>query len=245
MSIALAQPDLRPGDVAGNAAAHAAAIRAAGARVVVFPELSLSSYAMAAPTVDLADPALAVIVDACAETGSIALAGAPLLEDGREFIATVRFDADGAVPVYRKMFPGGDEPGRFAAGPCAAVLDVDGWRLGLAICRDSKIDAHIEATAALGIDAYVGGNLHDPEGAAVRDARMPKLAAEYGVWVALSCFAGPGSDYPDASGGSAVWAPDGSLVAQADGEPDRIVRVDLHRGSAAAARPGDPSRRPA
>jgi predicted amidohydrolase len=227
LPIALAQPDLRPGDVAGNAAAHAAAIRAAGARVVVFPELSLSSYAMAAPTVDLGDPALAVIVQACAETGSIALAGAPLKEDGREYIATVRFDADGPVPVYRKMFPGGDEPERFAAGPCAAVLEVDGWRLGLAVCRDSKIDAHIEATAALGIDVYVGGNLHDPDGAAVRDARMPRLAAEYGVWVALSCFAGPGSDFPIASGGSAVWAPDGSLVVQADDRPGRIVRAEL------------------
>ncbi|SDL83357.1 Predicted amidohydrolase [Glycomyces sambucus] len=227
LSIALAQPDLRPGDVAGNAAAHAAAIRAADARVVVFPELSLSSYAMAAPTVDLTDPALAEITAACADTGSIALAGAPLLEDGREHIATVRFDADGPVPVYRKMFPGGDEPERFAAGPGPAVLEVDGWRLGLAVCRDCKLDAHIEATAALGIDAYVGGNLHDPEGAAVRDARMPKLAAEYGVWVALSCFAGPGSDYPVASGGSAVWAPDGSLVAQADDEPGRIVRAEL------------------
>ncbi|MQM26675.1 carbon-nitrogen hydrolase family protein [Glycomyces albidus] len=227
LSIALAQPDLRPGDVEANAAAHAEAIRAAGARLVVFPELSLSSYAMSAPTVSLDDPALAVVVDACAETGSVALAGAPLVEDGRERISMVRFDGEGFAPVYRKMFPGESEQGRFAAGDCVVVLELDGWRLGLAICRDSKLDAHIEATAALGIDAYVGGNLHDAEGAARRDARMPKLAAEYGIWVAMSCFAGPGSDYPDASGGSAVWAPDGSLAAQADDRPGRIVRATL------------------
>lgn len=227
LSIALAQPDLSPGDVKGNAAAHAAAIRAAGTRLVVFPELSLSSYTMTAPTVSLDDPALAEVVEACAETGSVALAGAPLAEDGREYIAMVRFDADGVVPVYRKMFPGKPEQGRFAAGDCAAAVEVDGWRLGLAICRDSKLDEHIEATDALGIDAYVGGNLHDAEGAARRDARMPLLAARYGVWVAMSCFAGPGSDYPDASGGSAVWAPDGSLAAQADDRPGRIVRATL------------------
>ncbi|RRR95793.1 carbon-nitrogen hydrolase family protein [Glycomyces terrestris] len=227
LTIALAQPDLRPGDVAGNAAAHAAAVRAAGARVVVFPELSLSSYAMAAPTVSLEDPALEAIVEACEETGTVALAGAPLLEGGREYIATVRFDADGPVPVYRKMFPGEAELERFAPGGGAAAVEVDGWRLGLAVCRDSGLDAHIEATAALGVDAYVGGNLHDPEGAARRDARMPKLAAAHGLWVAMCCFAGPGSDYPDASGGSAVWAPDGSLVAQADDRPGRIVTAVL------------------
>ncbi len=227
LSIALAQPDLRPGDDEGNAPAHAETIRAAEARLVVFPELSLSSYAMIAPTVSLEDPSLAVIVDACAETGSVAFAGAPLVEDGREYITIVRFDAEGVVPVYRKMFPGKPEQGRFAAGDCASVVEVDGWRLGLAICRDFSIDDQIEATAALGIDAYVGGNLHDAEGAARRDARMPKLAPQYGVWIAISCFAGPGSDYPDASGGSAVWAPDGSLVAQADDQPGRIITATL------------------
>ncbi|MEU6249511.1 carbon-nitrogen hydrolase family protein [Glycomyces sp. NPDC047010] len=227
LTIALAQPDLRPGDVAGNAAAHAEAIRAAGARVVVFPELSLSSYAMAAPTVSLEDPALDAITQACAETGSIALVGAPLAEDGEEHITMVRFDAGGPELLYRKMFPGGDETDRFVAGSAPAVLDVDGWRLGLSICRDFAIAAHIEATAALGIDAYVGGNLHDAEGALRRDAHIPKLAAEYSVWVAMACFAGPGSDYPDASGGSAVWGPDGEVVARADDRPGRIVTATL------------------
>lgn len=227
LTIALAQPDLVPGDVEGNAAAHAAAIRAAGARVVVFPELSLSSYAMAAPTVSLEDPALGAIAEACAETGSIALVGAPLAEDGEEHITMVRFDADGPEVMYRKMFPGGPELERFTPGSAPAVAEVDGWRLGLSICRDFAMDAHIEATAALGIDAYVGGNLHDEEGAARRDARIPKLAAAYGVWVAMACFAGPGSDYPDASGGSAVWGPDGDVVARADDRPGRIVTATL------------------
>ncbi|MEU6861585.1 carbon-nitrogen hydrolase family protein [Glycomyces sp. NPDC046736] len=228
LTIALAQPDLRPGDLEGNAAAHADAIRAAGARVVVFPELSLSSYAMAAPTVDLDDPALAPVVRACAETGAIALAGAPVCDDrGREHIAMVRFDADGVAPVYRKMFPGEPEAVRFSPGEAPAVLEIDGWRLGLAICRDIKIDEHIAATSALGIDAYVGGSLHDPAGAVGRDGLMPQVAAAYGVWIALSCFAGPGSDYEEAMGGSAVWSPDGSLVDQADDQPGRIITATL------------------
>ena len=58
---------------AANARAHAAAVRAAGARVVVFPELSLTGYHLDAPTVPHDDPRLAPIVDACADTRSLAL----------------------------------------------------------------------------------------------------------------------------------------------------------------------------
>ncbi len=42
--IAVAQPPCLPCDVAANAATHAATVREAGARVVVFPELSLTGY---------------------------------------------------------------------------------------------------------------------------------------------------------------------------------------------------------
>ncbi|HTU05642.1 MAG TPA: nitrilase-related carbon-nitrogen hydrolase [Trebonia sp.] len=47
LNIAVAQPQCAAGDVAGNAARHALLVRAAGARVVVFPELSLTGYELA------------------------------------------------------------------------------------------------------------------------------------------------------------------------------------------------------
>src|SRR4029079_14338333 len=86
--IAVAQPLCVSLDVAANATAHAAAIRAATARVVVFPELSLTGYELDAPTVDAGDPRLAPIVAACTETGATALVGAPVAgEAGRRHIA--------------------------------------------------------------------------------------------------------------------------------------------------------------
>ena len=51
LTIAVAQPLSMPYDVAANALAHAAAVRAAGARVVVFPELSLTGYELDAPAI--------------------------------------------------------------------------------------------------------------------------------------------------------------------------------------------------
>ncbi|THV23532.1 carbon-nitrogen hydrolase family protein [Glycomyces paridis] len=234
LTVAAAQPLLRPGDVAGNAAAHAVAIREAGARLVVFPELSLTSYTLAAPAVSLDDPALAPITEACTATGSVALAGAPVASGGVEHIAMVRFDASGPSVVYRKMHPDEEESRRFAAASSPVVMALDGWRLGLAICRDSMMFEHPASTAEAalrsdtgGIDAYVAGSLFTPAGLARRDKRMPHLATGYRMWVVQSCFAGPGSDYPETAGASAVWAPDGTLAARADDRPGRIAKATL------------------
>src|SRR4249919_3243123 len=91
--IAVAQPRCVSVDVAANALTHAAAIRAARARVVVFPELSLTGYELGASTVDTSDPRLAPITAACAETGSVALVGAPVAgEAGRRHIAVLAID---------------------------------------------------------------------------------------------------------------------------------------------------------
>ena len=156
--IAVAQPRSVSFDVAANALTHAAAIRAASARVVVFPELSLTGYELDAPTIDARDPRLAPIVAACAETGSLALVGAPVQgEAGQRHIALLAVDGNGTSVAYRKTWLGGAEPDRFAPGDGPAVLEVDGWRLGLAICKDTGVPQHASDTASLGIDAYVAG----------------------------------------------------------------------------------------
>jgi predicted amidohydrolase len=229
LTVAAAQPPCTPYDVAANAAAHAAVVRTARARVVVFPELSLTGYELDAPTVTVEDPALAPVVEACAETGSLALAGAPVDGDGgRPHLAMLAIDGTGAAVAYRKMWLGGAEPERFAPGAAPAVLEVDGWRLGLAICKDTGVPRHASETAALGIDAYVAGILELAEDAAVRDERARRVATEHRVWVALASFAGgTGGGYTRAAGGSGVWTPDGVVVAQAGPEPGEVASATL------------------
>ncbi len=229
LRVAVAQPSCVPHDVAANASIHAATIRSADARVVVFPELSLTGYELDAPPIGAGDPRLAPIVEACAETGSLALVGAPVAgEAGRSHIAMLAVDGTGARVAYRKVWLGGAEPGRFSAGDGPAVLEVDGWRLGLAICRDSGIPQHATDTAALGIDAYVAGMLESAEDAAIPEERARRVAADHGVWVAISSFAGStGGGYDRAAGGSGIWAPDGSVVARAGAETGAIARATL------------------
>jgi predicted amidohydrolase len=227
--VAVAQPLCVRYDVVANAATHAAAVRSAGARVVVFPELSLTGYELDAPAIAADDPRLAPLVEACAETRSIALVGAPVRgEAGRLHIAMLAVEGTGVAVAYRKMWLGGDEPARFTPGSKPAALDVDGWRLGLAICKDTGVPAHAADTAALGIDAYVAGVVESTADAARQDERARRVATDHEVWVAVASFAGStGGGYAHASGRSGIWAPGGAVVAQAGPETGAIARATL------------------
>lgn len=229
LRVAVAQPLCVPYDVTQNAAAHAAAVRAAASRVVVFPELSLTGYELGAPALTAGDPRLCPLTEACAETGSVALAGAPVPgETGRPHIAVLAVDGDGISVAYRKMWLGEDEAGRFGPGDKPAVLEVDGWRLGLAICKDVSVPQHQVDTAALGIDAYVAGTVMFADERAVQDERASRLAASLGVWVAIASFAGAtGGGYSECAGRSGVWTPDGELAVQAGPQPGAVVSALL------------------
>jgi predicted amidohydrolase len=224
LSIAVAQPGFVAGDVAGNALVHASVVREAGARVVVFPELSLTGYELDAPLLDPGDARLTPIVAACADTGSIALAGAPVADAaGRPTIAMLAIDGSGTRVVYRKQWLGSGETVRFVPGEQPAVLEVDGWRLGLAICKDTRIAQHAADTAACGIDAYVAGMVESEADAP--DERARRVAADHTVWVAIASHAGPtGGGFDATAGGSGIWRPDGSVVKQAGTQVGAIVQ---------------------
>src|SRR6266850_5717688 len=229
LTVAVAQPPSTSYDVAVNAVTHATTVRSAGARVVVFPELSLTGYELDAPAITAEDPRLAPIVEACAESGSLALVGAPVHgEAGRSHIAMLAIDGAGATVAYHKMWLGTAESTRFAPGAKPAVLDVDGWRLGLAICKDTGIPEHASDTAALGIDAYLAGILESAEDGDVLDERARRVATGHQVWVAMASFAGStGGGYAQAAGRSAIWTSDGDMIAHAGSEPGEIAHATL------------------
>ena len=227
--IAVAQPLCVPYAVAANASTHAAMVRSAGARVVAFPELSLTGYELDAPAIAVDDPRLAPVIEACAETGSLALVGAPVQGDvGRVHIAMLAVDGTGVSVAYRKIWLGTEEADRFTPGDTPSGLDVDGWRLGLAICRDTGIPQHASDTAALGMDAYVAGVLESAEDAAIPGERARRIAASHHVWVAVASFAGPtGGGYAQAAGCSGIWSPNGVVVDQVGPETGAVARATL------------------
>jgi predicted amidohydrolase len=181
--------------------------------------------------VDVDEPRLAPIIDACAETGSVALIGAPVDDaTGRSHIATLAIDGTDVRVAYRKIHVHFDEEVRFSPGDEPSVIEVDGWRLGLAICRDTGIAQQVTDTAAPGMDVYVAGILDDRSAAAVPGERARRICREHGVRVAFAGFAGStGAGYDEALGRSAIWAPDGEVRAQAGPDTGEVVRAVLSR----------------
>jgi predicted amidohydrolase len=219
LTVAVAQPACAPHDVAANAATHAAVVRSAGARVVVFPELSLTGYELDAPVVAEDHPALAPLLAACRETGTLALAGAPVAGAAGPHIGILAVDgvAETITVAYRKLYLGASEQHRFRPGAEPAVVTVEGRRLGLAVCKDTGVPEHWSRTAALGIDGYVAGTLMFATETAEQDERGARMAAAHGVWVAFASFAGPtGDGYTDTAGRSTIWAPDGAVITRAE-----------------------------
>ncbi len=78
------------------------------------------------------------------------------------FIAVLQVDAAGVRVAYRKSWLDEAEAERFSAGPGPTVLDVDGWRLGLGVCKDTGAMRHVAGMAALGVDGYLAGLVHRP-----------------------------------------------------------------------------------
>ena len=234
--VAAAQPVCVPRDVTANAQAHAEVVRAAAARVVVFPELSLTGYELDAPVVPVDDQRLAPIIDACAQAESVALVGAPVATDQGDHIGMISVDGSGTRIAYRKMWLAEAEARRFTPGDRPAVLEVDGWRLGLAICKDTGVPQHAADTAAHGIDAYVAGVLDSADDAAVQDERARRVVADHHVWVVVASFAGStGGGYENAAARSRIWSPDGVVVARAGRETGGVARATLTTRSEGAA----------
>jgi predicted amidohydrolase len=240
LTIAVAQPQCVARDVAANALAHAAIVRAARSRLVLFPEMSLTGYELDAPLVEQGDERLAPVITACADTGSIALVGAPVRArdaasasddsssgDGAN-IATLLMDSDGARVAYRKQWIAASESRRFSPGEHPAVISVDGWRLGLAICKDFSMEQHAADTAALGIDAYLAATVMFADETADQEQRAARRARELSTWVAVASFAGgTGGGYSSTAGGSGIWGPDGFPRARAGDDAGEYARAAL------------------
>ncbi len=239
LQLAVAQPPCVTGALVANAEAHALTVLAARARLVVFPELSLTGYDLEAAAVEVADPALAAIVDACATMNTVALVGAPT--DGRigtvggaggtgggRAIAMLQIDADGVRVVYRKEHLGPEEAEHFTPGAGPVVLELDGWRVGLGVCRDTGIDEHVTALADSGIDLYVAGLVDHPGDTDRQRERAARIATTCRAYVGFASFAGPtAGGYDETAGRSAVFGRRGSVLAETSQLPGGIARALL------------------
>lgn len=235
LTVAAAQPNTVADVLHLNAERHAQAIHEARARLVVFPELSLTGYELDAPPVSLQDPCFAVILEACRDTGSVALVGAPVKEDSRLFISMLRVDAAGVRVVYRKTWLHGNEIGRFTPGTGACTTVVDGWKIGLAICRDTGASQHTAQMVRLGVDMYAAGVIDLATDLVECQSRALVISRALRAPVVMASFAGPTAPpFTRTAGHSTIYDAEGVTLAEADGKPGRVVTARLRRSACIA-----------
>jgi predicted amidohydrolase len=114
----------------------------------------------------------------------------------------------------------------FVPGDHHLLLEVDGWRLGVAICYDAAVPEHAEAVREGGADVYLVSALFE-EGTEHRLTEQATAAADLGMWVVLAQHTGRTGSYTT-FGGSGIWRPGGAVESRL-GREQGIARAELVR----------------
>jgi NAD+ synthase len=247
--VTLAQLNPIVGDVAGNAKkardARAQA-KAAGAALVVLPELFIAGY----PPEDLVlKPAFqaacrAAIEELARETadgGPAMLIGSPWVDDGKLYnacallddgrVAAIRFKAN--LPNYGVF----DEKRVFARGPVAGPMTIRGVRVGVPICEDTWMEESadyenvVECLAETGAELLIVPN-GSPYARGKNDIRLAISVArvtESGLPLAYLNQVG-GQDELVFDGASFVLNADRSLAAQLPAFQESVTTLRWTKG---------------
>ncbi|MFE5773522.1 carbon-nitrogen hydrolase family protein [Streptomyces sp. NPDC056485] len=235
MKIAAAQLTCVPADLSANterSAALAAEARAQGAELVVFPELTLTGYELDALA---ADPGLWLAgaddprLDPLRSAGIAVAVNAALRTDGPlPALATLVYGADGGhVTTYAKQHLYGHEQGVFAAGGRPGRFTLGGIRFSLGVCYDNHFPEVTDSAAADGCRVHLASTLYGT-GDGIRELATvyPGIADEHNLYVVVANHVGPAGPWTGC-GSSAVWAPGGLPLAEADDRTTSVVTADI------------------
>ena len=234
--IAAAQVASLRGDIGRNIATHAAAIEAAAKHdvsVLVFPELSLTGYEpdlAAELAMTATDSRLTPLLTLARQHRIEVVMGAPIHNGmAKPFLGAVLASPQGATRTYCKMHLGGSEPNYFTPGDMPLAFSVNDQTMGLAICADATKATHPQRYAEAGANIYAAGVFLTAEWYATDAPRLAGYAAAYRMLILMANHAASVGTYTSV-GKSAVWAPDGSLLAQAEGTENALVIATSSNG---------------
>jgi predicted amidohydrolase len=227
--IAAAQVPSTRGDIATNIATHAAAITAAakhGVRVLVFPELSLTGYEpdlAAELAITGMEKRLAPLSALTRQHQIEVVIGAPLRDGAtKPYLGAILLTARGSATTYSKMHLGTSERAYFTPGSVPLSFNSDAQTIGIAICADTSQPSHPQVYADAGCTIYAAGVCLNAEWYATDMPRLANYAARHQMLVVMANHAQSVGSYSSV-GKSAVWLPDGALLAQAEGAESCLV----------------------
>ena len=253
LSICTAQLNFVVGDLPGNTqkiitAAHEA--HAAGAQLLLTPELALCGYAaedllLRPAFLAACDDAVKAVAAACAGLkGLVVVLGHPqrgeVLADGalacfnaasvlRHGVIEQTY-AKQALPNYGVF----DEQRHFTPGQSPCVFEVAGVRVGVLICEDAWLPAPAQATAQAGAEllAVINASPFHAGKSAERERAMRARVQETGLALVYAHMVG-GQDELVFDGGSFALQADGTLAGRAPGFVSKLVLSHIQRALAA------------
>lgn len=246
------------GDLEANLADHRARVEAAaqdGVDVIHFTELSLTGYALGdlIDTVAL-DPTHPLWPDVCALSDSVdvVLGFVERSAEGWLYNAAGYFHAGRALHIHRKAYLptyGPFDEGRFfAPGRVLETFAAPWGRGALVVCEECWHPAVAHAAAMQGAEvlfAFANAPGRGPVDGGWESHRawrriLGTYALLYSVWVPFASRVGYEEGFVF-GGGSAVFAPDGTLAAAANFlDPDELTAV-LDAGALRRARIANPA----
>ena len=198
---------------------------AAGAQIVVLPELVNSGYVFSslaearAAAVPPDGELLAGWAREAARGDAVVVGGfCERAPDGRLHNSSALVDGDGVRAVYRKLHLWGEEPRWFVPGDAPApVVDTRHGRIGLGVCYDIEFPELTRGLGLAGADliALPANWPHDPlppDGRPILHSLAATTAYLSKVYMAVCdrCGTERGVEF---EGGSVIAGPDGGLLA--------------------------------
>ncbi|MEU5997618.1 carbon-nitrogen hydrolase family protein [Streptomyces sp. NPDC047197] len=248
MRTALLQSSGRPGSVAANLKAldeAAARAAAAGAGLLVAPEMYLTGYAIGDDVARLAEPADGACATAIAESAArhgVAVAyGYPEREGERVFNSVQLIGPDGvSLANYRKTHLFGCfERDSFTPGEQSVVqAELGGLRIGLMICYDVEFPENVRAHALAGTDLLLVPTAQMHPFQFVAESVVPVRAFENQMYVAYVNRVGKEGEF-EFVGLSTLAGPDGVARTRA-GRDEQLVFADADPAFLAASREANP-----
>ncbi|GLZ78882.1 carbon-nitrogen hydrolase [Actinorhabdospora filicis] len=243
LRVAVAQAASTPGDLAANVAKAVEFVDRAdneGADLVVFGELFLPGYHLGVLAEDpdgcdveadgehlVADTRLDPLREIVQHHHLSVLMGASVRRDGERHIAQLLIDRYGLVhDVYHKQQVWDEENALYTRGDQGGSVELASWNLGLGICYDACFPEHARAAAADGAHAYVVGGAYLTGGGHRRDLYHAARALDNTFYTVFAGAVG-GSDPWAFGGGSAIYDPEGRVLARVDDDTEGIAAADL------------------
>ena len=243
VAIAIAQTCPRRGDVPANIAEHLHLARVAAeknARVVLFPELSLTGYEL-----DLAqslaftedDPRLAPLRDLAAQHSITLIVGAPVRLGARLYIGAFLLHPDRTVDLYTKQHLGAfsasaavdgtvppAERTAFEPGDRNPLLSIGEHTAAIAICADIGRPSHPQAAADRGATIYLASMFVIPSEIEGERTKLRQYAIQHRMLVAFANYGCPSGGLASA-GGSAAWSASGEGLVELDREGPGVAII--------------------